>query len=128
MNKQTSDAAQTLSAGRRVAWIDVPGSYASRLVVPAARAILVSDSLTAAQCLLFQPLIAQYLAKEYRDVSARDRVLVHAAAGGVRHLLVQWLKHLDAWVVVTTSSEKMPAIRAAGTNAVIASRVRMCLA
>jgi NADPH2:quinone reductase len=108
------------SEGMRVAWIDVPGSYAEQVLVPASRAIVIPDSLTLAEGLLFQPLTAQYLATEYRDVQPGDRVLVHAAAGGVGHLLVQWLKHLGAWVVGTTSSEeKAASVRALGADAVI---------
>jgi NADPH2:quinone reductase len=57
---------------------------------------------------------------EYRAVRPGGRVLVHAAAGGVGQLLVQWLKHLGAWVVGTTSSDaKAAAVRAAGADAVI---------
>jgi NADPH2:quinone reductase len=95
--------------GQRVAWIDAPGSYAEQLLLPAQRAIPVPDTLTGAQALLFQGLTAQYLATEYRNVQPGDRVLVHAAAGGVGHLLVQWLKHLGAWVVGTVSSEEKAA-------------------
>jgi NADPH2:quinone reductase len=114
------DAAGAPAVGARVAWIDVPGSYASQLVVPAARAILVPDEFTPAQALLFQALTAQYLVSEYRDVRPADRVLVHSAAGGVGLLLVQWLKHLGARVVGATSSEvKAAAARAAGADAVI---------
>jgi NADPH2:quinone reductase len=92
--------------GQRVAWMDAPGSYAEQLLLPAQRAIPIPDTLTGAQALLFQGLTAQYLATEYRNVQPGDRVLVHAAAGGVGHLLVQWLKHLGAWVVGTVSSEE----------------------
>jgi NADPH:quinone reductase-like Zn-dependent oxidoreductase len=63
------------------------------------------DEFTSTQALLFQALTAEYLVTEYRDVRPGDRVLVHAAAGGVGLLLVQWLKHLGAWVVGTTSSD-----------------------
>jgi NADPH2:quinone reductase len=120
VGQKVADATHTLRIGDRIAWIDVPGSYASQLIVPAARAVPVPDSLTTAQCLLFQPLTAQYLAKEYREVHPGDCVLVHAAAGGVGQLLVQWLKHLGAWVVGTTSSDaKASIVRAAGADAVI---------
>jgi NADPH2:quinone reductase len=112
--------AATLKIGQRVAWVNVDGSYASQLVFPATRAIPVPDFLTTAQTLLFQALTAQYLANEYREVQPGDRVLVHAAAGGVGQILVQWLKHLGAWVVGTTSSEtKAAVVRAAGADAVI---------
>jgi NADPH2:quinone reductase len=106
--------------GQRVAWINVPGSYADRVLVPSDRVIPVPDAFTPVQALLFQALTAQYLATEYRNVQPGDRVLVHAAAGGVGQLLVQWLKHLGAWVVGTTSSEdKAQSVRALGADAVI---------
>jgi NADPH2:quinone reductase len=115
-----SHAAGAIGVGRRVAWINVPGSYASQIIVPAAKAIVVPDSFTATQALLFQPLTAQYLVTEYRQMQAGDRVLVHSAAGGVGQLMVQWFKHLGAWVVGTASSDaKWAAIRAAGADAAI---------
>lgn len=114
------DHAGTFAVGQRVAWINVHGSYASQLVVPAVQAIPVPASFTTVQALLFQAMTAQYLISEYRNVRPGDRVLVHAAAGGVGQLLVQWLKHLGAWVVGTTSSDAKAAVaRAAGADAVI---------
>lgn len=114
------DATGPLAVGQRVAWINVPGSYASQVLVPESRAIPVPDTFGTNEALLFQALTAQYLVIEYRNIRPGDRVLVHAAAGGVGFLLVQWLKHLDAWVVGTTSSEaKAATVRAAGADAVI---------
>jgi NADPH2:quinone reductase len=110
----------TLAIGQRVAWVNVRGSYASRLAIPAPQAIAVPDSFAVEQALLFQAITAQYLVHEYRAVRPGDRVLVHAAAGGVGQLLVQWLKHLGAWVVGTVSSDaKADLARAAGADAVI---------
>ena len=101
-------------------WINALGSYASQVVVPAAQAITVPENFTTAQALMFQSLTAQYLVSEYREVQPGDRVLVHSAAGGVGLLLVQWLKHLGAWVVGTTSNDaKAATARAAGADAVI---------
>lgn len=85
--------------GQRVAWMNVPGSYTDRLLMSATQAIPVPDSFSVPECLLFQALTAQYLASEYRTIQPGDRVLIHAAAGGVGQLLVQWMKHLGAWVV-----------------------------
>jgi NADPH:quinone reductase-like Zn-dependent oxidoreductase len=43
--------------------------------------------------------------------------LVHAAAGGVGQLLVQWLKHLGAIVIGTASNEeKLSTVRALGAD------------
>jgi len=109
-----------LQVGSRVAWINVPESYASQVVVPAAQALPIPGEFTAAQGLLFQGLTAQFLVTEYRNIRPGDRVLVHSAAGGVGTLLAQWFKHLGAWVVGTTSSDaKAEAARRAGIDAVI---------
>ena len=109
-----------LKAGDRVAWVDVAGSYASQIVLPEARCVIVPDDLPVEKALLFQALTAQYLTHEYRLIAPGDRVLVHAAAGGVGQLLVQWLKHLGAWVVGTTSSEtKAMVVRDLGADSVI---------
>ena len=106
--------------GARVAWINVCGSYASTIAIPASQAIPIPATFTTEQSLLFQALTAQYLATEYRDIKPGERVLVHAAAGGVGQILVQWLKHRGAWVVGTASNEAKGEIaRAAGADAVI---------
>lgn len=113
-------ARDSLAVGDRVAWINSSGSYASQVLVPAAEAIPVPKEFKTTEALLFQGITAQYLVSEYRMVRPGDRVLVHAAAGGVGQLLVQWLKHLGAWVVGTASSDaKADAARAAGADAVI---------
>jgi NADPH2:quinone reductase len=109
-----------LRVGQRVSWVDVPGSYASELLVAAARAIPIPDSFTTTQALFFQALTTQYLVTEYRAITPGVRVLVHSAAGGVGQLLVQWLKHLGAWVVGTTSTDaKASIVRAIGADAVV---------
>lgn len=114
------DPSGTVSVGRRVAWINVAGSYADQVIVPADQAIPLPASFTTVQALLFQAITAQYLVAEYRNVQPGDRVLVHAAAGGVGQLLVQWLKRLGAWVVGTASNDaKSAAVRASGADAVI---------
>lgn len=113
-------ASEGLAVGARVAWIDVPGSYASQVIVPARRAVVVPETITTSQALLFQALTAQYLVHEYRSIRPGDRVLVHAAAGGVGQILVQWLKHVGAFVVGTVSSEaKAATVRALGADAVV---------
>jgi NADPH2:quinone reductase len=118
--RAVGDDAHGMTVGQRVAWVNVRGSYASQVLVPAAQAIAVPKSFTTQQALLFQALTAQYLVSEYREIRPGDRVLVHAAAGGVGQLLVQWLKHLGAWVVGTVSTDaKARTVRAVGADAVI---------
>ncbi|WP_316862171.1 quinone oxidoreductase [uncultured Cohaesibacter sp.] len=114
------NAKDGFKVGMRVAWIDAPSSYASQVLVPACRAIVVPDDLEAHQGLLFQALTAHYLVHEYRAIQPGDRVLVHAASGGLGQLLVQWFKHLGAFVVGTVSSEeKAETVRSVGADAVV---------
>ncbi len=118
--RQVGAGVAGFAVGSRVAWINAPGSYASQVVVAAAQALSVPDQFTTSQALMFQSLTAQYLVTEYRNVRPGDRVLVHSAAGGVGLLLVQWLKHLGAQVIGTTSNDaKAATARAAGADAVI---------
>ena len=84
LGEGVDNAAGALSTGRRVAWINVPGSYADQMVVPAAQAIPVPDSFSTTQALLFHAITAQYLVSEYRTVRPGDRVLVHAAQWVIR--------------------------------------------
>ena len=49
-------------------------------------------------------MTAQYLAYSTYPVKAGDRVLIHAAAGGVGRLLVQMAKNLGAFVIACLSN------------------------
>ncbi|WP_269857587.1 NADP-dependent oxidoreductase [Streptomyces sp. RPT161] len=53
------------------------------------------------------------------DVRAGQRVLVHAAAGGVGHFAVQLTKHLGAQVIATASSARHTWLRELGADEVI---------
>jgi NADPH2:quinone reductase len=67
-----------------------------------------------------QGMTALYLIHEYRLAKPGDTVLIHAAAGGLGLLLVQWAKHLGARVIGTVSTEeKAQVARAAGVDEVI---------
>ena len=52
-------------------------------------------------------------------VRAGQRVLVHAAAGGVGHLAVQFAKHLGAHVIATASSARHAWLKELGADEVI---------
>ena len=62
-------------------------------------------------------MTAQYRMYEYRKPAPGDVVLVHAAAGGVGRLVVQWAKHLGATVIGTVSTEEKAGVaREAGAD------------
>jgi NADPH2:quinone reductase len=105
--------------GDRVAWADVPGSYAERLLVPAHRAVPVPDSLDlpVAAAVVLQGLTAHYLSHSTYPVAEADPVVVHAAAGGVGLLLTQMVKLRGGVVIATTSNaEKAELARGAGAD------------
>jgi NADPH2:quinone reductase len=112
----------TVKPGDRVAYAGVHGSYAEASVVPADRLIPLPADLPFEQAAAFplQGMTAHYLLHEFRPVKPGMTVLVHAAAGGMGLLLVQWAKHLGARVLGTVSTEaKVQAAREAGADAVI---------
>lgn len=98
-----------LKAGDRVAYCSDPlGSYAERRTFPAGRAIKIPTGISNDQAasMMLKGLTAAMLLKRIHCPRAGDKVLIHAAAGGVGLILCQWAKHLGATVVGTVSSRK----------------------
>jgi NADPH:quinone reductase len=94
--------------GARVAFADSPHANAELVSVPIDKLIALPDSVTfeTAAAVLLQGLTAQYLVEDSHHVAAGEQVLVHAAAGGVGLLLVQYAKAAGARVVALVSSEE----------------------
>lgn len=112
----------TVRPGDRVAYARWRGSYAEAAVVPASSLIPLPEAVSFEQGAAFgmQGITAQYLITEFRKPGPGDTVLVHAAAGGVGLMLVQFAKHFGARVIGTVSSAaKAEAAREAGADAVI---------
>ena len=108
-----------LSLGDRVAFADSPFAHAEAVAVPASKIIpLPGDvSFETAAAVLLQGLTAQYLVRDSHPIRKGERVLVHAAAGGVGLLLVQMAAFLGARVLgVVSQSAKIPAVLAAGAE------------
>lgn len=108
--------------GTRVAWTGVAGSYASHVLVPAARAVPVPAGVTTAQAaaVMLQGMTAHYLTHSTYPLEAGDTCLVHAAAGGVGLLLCQMASRRGARILGTVSTEKKAAAaRALGANELI---------
>ena len=111
-----------LAPGARVAWTEVPGSYATHVVARADKLVPVPDGLetTAAAAAMLQGMTAHYLTRSTVRLGPGDSCLVHAAAGGVGLLLCQLARRAGARVLGTASSEeKAAAARAAGADEVI---------
>jgi NADPH2:quinone reductase len=95
------------AVGDRVAYNGTLGAYAEAAVVPADRAVKVPEavSLETAAAVLLKGMTAEFLVRRCHRVEPGQTVLVHAAAGGVGSILVQWAKALGATVIATVGSE-----------------------
>jgi NADPH2:quinone reductase len=114
-----------LSVGTRVAWVNVQGSYAEKVVVPVEKAIPVPDAVSAqtAASLLLQGLTAHYLATDTYPLDANTTCLIHAGAGGVGLLLTQIARIKGARVITTVGTpDKVELSKAAGAWEVILYR------
>jgi NADPH:quinone reductase len=111
-----------LRAGQRVAWCQAPGSYATHVLVPAARAVEIPEGIDdrVAAALLLQGMTAHYLSHDTFPLRPGHVALIHAAAGGVGLLLVQLAKRAGARVIGTVSTpEKAELARGAGADEII---------
>jgi NADPH2:quinone reductase len=116
------DAVTGVAPGDRVAWSGVTGSYASHVVAPVERLVPVPAGVDArvAAAAMLQGMTAHYLVRSTYVVKRGDRVLLHAAAGGVGLLVSQLAAAAGAHVIGTVSTEaKAKAARAAGAADVV---------
>jgi NADPH2:quinone reductase len=113
------DGVTGFAPGDRVSYCMTMGSFAELRTIPADRLIRLpghtSEETAAASTL--QGLTAHYLLHESYAVQPGDKVLVHAAAGGMGLLLCQWAKAKGAEVFGTVSTEaKAETARAHGCD------------
>ncbi len=98
------------------------GAYCTHRNVAATSLFFVPDDISddIAAAVILKGATAEFLVERCAKVQATWPILVHAAAGGVGLILVQWLKHIGAIVIGTVSTEaKADAARAAGADHVI---------
>ncbi len=101
------------------------GSYATHRNLPADSLIGLPDNVDdrTAAAILLKGCTTEFLIERCAKVQAGWTVLVHAAAGGVGHLAVGWLKAIGATVIGTVgSADKAERARLAGADHVIQYR------
>jgi len=94
--------------GDRIAYaLGALGAYAEAHVVSENRAVHLPDAISfdVAAASLLKGMTARYLLRKTFRVEQGHVIVVHAAAGGVGQILVQWGKHLDARVIATVGSK-----------------------
>jgi len=93
--------------GDRVAYSGLSGAYAELQAVPAERVLALPAGVSAevAAASLLKGMTAEFLLRRCYSLEAGETILVHAAAGGVGTILVQWAKAMGATVIGTVGSE-----------------------
>ena len=92
--------------GDRAAYAGGFGGYAEARVYPADRAVRVPDGVSdeVAAAVMLKGMTAEFLLQRCFKVLPGQEILIHAAAGGVGGLLVQWARALGARVIGTAGS------------------------
>jgi NADPH2:quinone reductase len=112
--------------GDRVAYGTGPmGAYAAFHVVAEARAVHLPDAVSTeiAAGAMLKGMTAEFLLRRCYPLRSGDAVLIHAAAGGVGGILVQWAKALGALVIgAVGSADKVTVAREHGCDHVIEYR------
>ncbi|MGK5671853.1 NADP-dependent oxidoreductase [Micromonospora sp. URMC 106] len=99
------------AAGTYAEYVTAPSRHLARK--PAGLSHVEAAGLGLAGLTAWQALV------DIADVRPGQRVLVHAAAGGVGHLAVQIAKARGAYVIGTASAAKHPFVRGLGADEVI---------
>jgi len=101
------------NVGDRVAHSSMPiGSYSEKQIFPQEKLVSVprevSDEI--ASVMMLKGITAEYLLHRAYPVKKGDKVLFHAAAGGVGQILCQWANALGCVVIGTVGSREKEAI------------------
>jgi len=117
------DGVTHLAVGDRVAYAAMPpGAYCDVRVMPAAQVCPLPDALSFEEgaAIMLQGMTVEYLFHRTYPIAKGDKVLFHAAAGGVGLLACQWAKSEGIELIGTASTdEKCELARAHGAAHVI---------
>src|SRR5699024_7513021 len=108
--------------GDRVTYASVMGAYTSERNIKTDRLIKIPSSISyeEAASSLVRGGTASYLLFDLYKLRAGQTALIHAGAGGVGQILIQWAKALGATVITTVGSqEKEEVVKNLGADLVI---------
>jgi NADPH:quinone reductase-like Zn-dependent oxidoreductase len=113
---EQAPAANGLRPGQRVVALTRFGGYAEAVAVPEAQVFPLPDALSFEQgaTIPVNYLTAVLMLRHFGNVKAGERVLVHAAAGGVGMAAIQLCRLAGAEVIGTASAGKHAVLKEAG--------------
>lgn len=97
-----------LKEGDRVAYAaQPPGAYTEARVMPAAQVCPLPDAISFEEgaAMMLKGLTAHYLFRRTAEIKRGDRVLFHAAAGGVGLIACQWARSEGIELIGTAGSD-----------------------
>ena len=96
-------------AGDRVTHASMPiGAYAEKQIMPEDKLVAVPDGVSSevASCITLKGITAEYLLHRAYPLKKGDKVLYHAAAGGLGQILCPWANSIGAEVIGTVGSKE----------------------
>jgi NADPH2:quinone reductase len=108
--------------GDRAYAMSVSGAYAQAMVAHQDRCVRLPDDITLeiATAATLKGMTAEFLVRRCHLLAADETVLVHAAAGGVGQILVQWAKAVGATVIATAGgADKLAIAQSLGADHII---------
>lgn len=99
--------------GDRIAYCSGPiGAYAEAHVLSETRGVQLPQAISfdVAAASTLKGMTARYLLRKTFRVERGDVVVIHAAAGGVGQIAVQWAKYLGALVIAVVGSDAKAAL------------------
>ena len=119
---ELGDGVTKFEVGQRVFGF-MPGSFATRVNAPAQFLTAVPDGISAVGAATIPAgALTTRLAFDWAEVGPGDRVLIHAASGGVGLAAIQIAKQRGATVFATASTYKRDTLREMGVEYVYDSR------
>ena len=107
------DGVTHLRVGDRAAYAATPpGAYTEERVMPAAQVCPIPDEVgfEDAAAVMLQGMTVEYLFHRVTPIASGDRVLFHAAAGGVGQIACQWARSEGVELIGTAGTDEKCAI------------------
>lgn len=103
------DGVSHLKEGDRAAYASTPpGAYCERRVMPSTHVVKLPDAIgfDTAAAMMLQGMTVEYLFHRIAEINAGDRVLFHAAAGGVGSIACQWARSEGIELIGTAGTDE----------------------
>ena len=113
MVEETGSDVTLFKVGDRVAHSSMPiGSYSEKQIFPQEKLVSVPEGISneIASVIMLKGITAEYLLHRAYPAKKEDKVLFHAAAGGVGQILCQWANAIGCTVIGTVGSKEKEAI------------------